>query len=564
MKMHKSSVILIIAFVIMATVVSLYAGRHFFHNKLKIFLIEKLETSTRCGITIENISFAPLKGVRLRGVSFYKDKLYKEKTFYVSHLYIRFPLGKFLWNKIFSPTIAIENLKLQNTLVNGYLGFSVDLAKKTSAQDEASFAIQNIWFHNLSVKNGPLRIKNANGSVYVSPESIKTSDVSFNLNNEPCKLQLEITDPAGEPSLELNIKSAKINLTSNANKEAEVYKISKIAGNFFDSSFELMGEFEYEKAPALSLYGKVILDAGDIVYFVPEEMQKTLVALNPRGILSNSIYFKGNSQESEGWELGIKSDAETLWIGGFVFERFNMDARIKDGKLTVPLLSAYPYNGVFASAFEIDLKDEYAPYRLSCKLSKIDIKALLRDTELKSKSIKGFLFSEFAVKGSVKNINSMEGSGSIFIKNANLGPMPLLTPLLGNIYGYMQGLIPELKKIEITQGSADFYIKDRQVLTDNLVLWGETVSIHAKGHIDFDGNLDFDVENKVAEPENIKDLEDWQAGLQEVIVQFGKMMSTAHLTGTLQKPKWKFEYLGGIQNVFGGGLNKILKGIFEQ
>ncbi|NQU94768.1 MAG: hypothetical protein HQ549_00865 [Candidatus Omnitrophica bacterium] len=563
MKMHKFSLILIIVFIVIAMVVSLYAGRHFFLNKLRNFLIEKLETSARHGITVENVSFMPLKGVRLAGVSFYKDKLYKEKVFYVSHLYIKFPLWKFLWNKVFSPTIAVENLKLQNTLVNGYLGFSVDLAKKNRTQDETPFAIQNMWFHNLSVKNEFLRIRNAKGSVYVSPESIKTTDVSFNLNNEPCKLQLEIVDPAGEASVALTIASAKINLTSSVNKEAGVYKISKIAGDFFDSSFEFMGEFEYEKAPTLTLYGKVILDAGDIVHFVPEEMQKTLVALNPGGILSNSIYFKGNLQESSGWELGVKSDAETLWIGGLALPRFNVDARIKDGKVTVPLLSAYPYDGALASAFEIDLKDDYAPYRLSCKLSKIDIRALLEDTKIKSKSIKGFLFSEFAVGGSVKNINSMEGSGNIFIKNANLGPMPLLTPLLGNIYGYMQGLIPELKKVEITQGSTDFYIKDGRVLTDNLVLWGETVSIHAKGYIDFNGNLDFDVENKVAEPENIKDLEDWQAGLQEAIVQFGKMMSSARLTGTLQKPKWKFEYLGGIQNVLGGGLNKVLKGIFE-
>ena len=100
-------------------------------------------------------------------------------------------------------------------------------------------------------------------------------------------------------------------------------------------------------------------------------------------------------------------------------------------------------------------------------------------------------------------------------------------------------------------------------MTDNLVLWGEALSVHARGYIDFDRNLDFDVENKLIEPEKAEGEEeegdDWRSRIQEIIVGVGKMMSKARLTGTLQKPKWKFQYGGGVGDILKGGLGKTIK-----
>jgi len=46
-------------------------------------------------------------------------------------------------------------------------------------------------------------------------------------------------------------------------------------------------------------------------------------------------------------------------------------------------------------------------------------------------------------------------------------------------------------------------------------------------------------------------------------VQFGKLISKAYLTGTLKNPKWRFEYLSGINKVFGGGLGNVLKNLLD-
>ena len=548
--MRKVLIVLLIFTVIV--VITLYSNKGFLLDRFKAFLIEKVESSTQKGIRINDIDYALLKGVRLSGITLYKDKFYREKELYISYLHVKFPLIKFLINKTFSPTIAVRDLELQNMSVNGAFGFSVKLDKKIETHEDALEAIRSIWFRNLSVKNALLNIRNINGNVGVSPKSIKASDVRFILNGEPGKLYLEVINPAEELYSQFKISSSKFNLISSMKKEDNIYKIPEMKGAFLNSSFDFTGELESIDNPDLSLYGRANIDTKDI----------PLKALNPEGVVSSSVYFRGNLKDISAYELGLKSSADYLKIWTFKLDRFYADTRIKDGKVNIPLLSAYPYNGTLVSSAEFDLTSEYIPYRIKVKLSNIDVRAFLRNTPLGDKNIKGLLSSEFVIQGNAKDISSMEGSGRIFVENANLGPMPLLTPLLGSLYGYLQYTFTGLKKIDITRGACDFYIANRKVITKNLVLWGDVISVHARGYVDFDTNLNFEIENKFIEPEKAQK-GDWQTSIQEMIVRFGKMMGTAHLTGTLRKPKWKFEYLGGMENVLKGGLDRVLKNIFE-
>ena len=511
---------------ILALVIIFYAGKQFILERFKTYLIEKVESSTPKGITIKDINYVPLKGIGLAGVTLYKDKLYQEKELYIPNLYIKFSLIKFLTNRTFSPTITLQNLQLKNAILDGSFGFSIKFVKKIETAGDALESIQNIWFSNLAIKAGLLNITNIKGAIYISATSIKTPGLRFVLNGEPSNL----------------------NFTAHIKKEGEIYKIPEIKGRFLNFPFEFMGEFEGTKTPILSLYGKVDVDIKDIVRFA-------------EGKTSNSIYFKGNLKELSAYELGIKSNADYLKIRNIKFDKFYMDARIKDGILHIPVLNAYPYNGTLVLSAQLDTRDEFMPYQVSGRLSNVDITEILKNTKLGDKGINGLLFSEFAIKGDAKSIDSTEGVGNILIREANLGPMPLLTPLVGSLYGYFQNLFQGIKKINITNGSCDFVIANRRVSTNNLVLWGEIVSVRARGYIDFDKNLNFEIENRFLEPEE-SGLSDWEETLQEMISKFGKLMSNARLTGTLDKPKWKFEYLGGVENILKGQLGNILKDIF--
>lgn len=565
MKINKFTGTLAVILAILTVALLFYATRQFLVKRFTVSLIEDIESSTGLGIKAEKMNYIPLSAVRLKGVSVYKSTLYENELCSAGGIYMKVPLLKLLLAKTFSPTIAISGLEVSGISINGVFGMEVKTGVEITSPGDNLKAIKKIWFHNVSAKNAFLNVKDLTGAVNVSPDSIKASRVAFTLNGIPCVSHFEVTEPLGELKSDFGISSPKFTVVSTVKKENEIYKITKMECRAFDSSLELTGELsgfgEGSKGPVLSLYGNGNINVKDIVHFVSADLKKSFNDLNPEGEIDNSIYFKVKVKDLPGWELGIKSKAPFLKAGNVKFEGLRSDIRVKNGLINMPLLNAYLYNGALASSATLDLRGQALPYRVNCKLSNLDVGTILKNTGLRDKGISGNLFSEVKLEGSAKDINTMRGPGKISVTNANLGPMPLLTPLLGHAYGYLQHVFPELKKVNIKAGAADFYVANRRLTTENLVLAGDIVGIYARGYVDFDRNLYFDVENQIRPDASGGD--EWQAGLQQMMAEFGKMISKARLTGTLEKPKWKFEYLGGIDNILKGGLQKILKGIFE-
>ena len=539
---------------------SLYLGRNLIFTEINNIIKETVEKTGR-GIDIKHISYVPVKGIRLTDLTLYKDTSYKEETFYINNLYVKFPVLQLLMDRVFSPTITISKLEFKPGYVRGSFGFSIKIDKKLKTLDELLENVQGAWFNGLSFHTTLVNIDNIKGAVKVSPKLISTKNTTLSINGLPCTLSLNIADPVGNLSSDLKLSSSILNANLNIEKDAEIYKIQDFSGTLLNSSFQFMGEITSESNPTLSLYGKAVTNIEDSIHFVPEDFKADLASLKPQGIIESSIYFKTNLKNVSLYELGIKSEADHIKISQFIIDKAYMDLRAKDGIIKIPVLSGYPYGGTLLCSGEVDLTTEEMPYQLSCNLSNLNINLFLRNIGSRAKDIIGLASSRFYVKGHAKDSNSAEGKGSILISKANLGPMPLLTPLLGNIFGYIQYKVPSLRKVEITDGSCNFYIANRKIVTDDLSLWGKVMSIHGKGYMDFDTNLNFEVENKLIETTEQK--EDWETTIAEIIGSFGKMISKAYLTGTLKKPKWKFEYLGGLEGNIKKGLQSIIKGIFE-
>jgi len=557
----RKIIIIILVVAVIAVPIVYVAGKHFLLNKLKIFIKEKVEESGR-GITIEDIGYRPLKGIRIKEVTLYNDTLYKEKVFHVPAVYVNFPIIELLVNRILSATIIIDDLEFKDTSINGSFGFVFKFDREINTPKDILHSLEGVKFKNLSIESLLANLKNLNGTINISPKLIQTRNTQFILNNRLYKLSLEVTDPIGELSSKLTVTSPGFDFSARTKKENDVYKIQEIRGKLLDSSFEFMGEVANTNNWILSLYGTTSVELGDVAQFAPERFDKAIALLKPKGRIDSSVYFKGNMNNLSLYELGVKSKADYIKLWKIRIDKPYMDMRAENGLIIIPIISGYPYEGTMTSSAQIDLRNGYKPYRLNFNLSNLNIASFLRNSDLSKKSIQGLVSSKFALQGDASNINSMEGAGNILISNANLGPMPLLTPLLGNAYGYLQYALPELRRIDITNGACDFYVGNRKITTENLTLWGKAMSIHAKGYMDFDTNLSFVAENKFFEKEGEKEAT-WQTDLEDLLSGVGRMVGRSHLTGTLAKPKWKFEYMEGAQNGLKSGLGKVLKGIFE-
>ena len=113
--------------------------------------------------------------------------------------------------------------------------------------------------------------------------------------------------------------------------------------------------------------------------------------------------------------------------------------------------------------------------------------------------------------------------------------------------------IPEPEYMDLPEeadayAAADFEIRNRRIITDNLIFEGKDLSITGEGYMDFDGNLNFSFQNELMEPSPDAD-EEWQESIRNAIISFGKRISRAHLKGTLSDQKWEFEYLNPFRNL---------------
>ncbi|GEM_PF-2004408 len=231
---------------------------------------------------------------------------------------------------------------------------------------------------------------------------------------------------------------------------------------------------------------------------------------------------------------------------------------LKNGKLNIPATSGSLYNGTLEANLVMDIEDDLLPYNFSSSVKTVDFSRLINDINQKGNNIYGTLDSKFFLKGRASDLTTTTGNGEITIKNANLGPMPLLAPLIGDLYSTLQDIFTPAQRININSASASFKIKDEKITADDITLWGDDIYITAHGYVGFDGKLDLYFQNQFRDPES-EDNETWQNILRTSIVKFGRSISRARLTGTIKDPEWDFEYL--VKNIITDNIRRFFKGI---
>ncbi|MCK4463571.1 MAG: hypothetical protein KAU58_04605 [Candidatus Omnitrophica bacterium] len=527
MRFIKILLITLVSAILILTI-TFFLTKDFILRKIESTIVKKIENVIGKEIDIGSIFYLPPRVIILKNVRIYEKRL-PGQGILLDTIYAKFHPVTFIGSRQIVATLKLHGIK--KGVIEGDGVFIVESKPFENILNPfKAFSLSTINISRLNISSPFLDLKNLSGLV------------TFKGNETLVK-----------------IAGANIKAGCNFRKiDSDLIKIDEAEFKFFDSYFECKGEIQEFKNPILLLHGSLSLNTKNISRANPE-LKNICAYLRLDGTLANEIYFKGRINEPAGWELGLKASSPMLKIWDYHFKDLSFNLKLDDNVIAIPLLTAYPYNGVLNSSFKMDLSGEGFPYSMSFRLKGISVNGLAQNSQLKNKNIYGKLDSELFLKGYGQGI--ITGNGNISVSQANLGPMPILSPLLGNIYGVIRYILPGLKSIEISSGSCDFVIENRKIITDNLLLWGDILNIKARGYIDFDKNLNFDVENEFKEIG--REAEDWQKAIVEIVTGFGKFIGRARLAGTLSKPKWKFEYFSGFKKAIGGKISDVLKDIFE-
>ena len=242
------------------------------------------------------------------------------------------------------------------------------------------------------------------------------------------------------------------------------------------------------------------------------------------------------------------------------FDDISGNMVLKDGVFVIPDMKGRICDGTVEAGIASKLYQESLPYEIFGTIKTLDVGKLAQSMDPKQKKITGTCDSEFSLNGFAANAHTAKGSAKLNVTGANLGPMPLLSPLFGDLYTTLEKIFDPGHTVIIDSASATFNIEDKKITTDDLVFDGKEIYITGQGYMDFDGNLDFLFKNQFKAQDQAQG-EGWQNFIKTAIVEFGQEISTARLKGTIKKPKWDFQYT--IQNTIVDNITNLFKGISE-
>ncbi|MFA6636413.1 MAG: AsmA-like C-terminal region-containing protein [Candidatus Omnitrophota bacterium] len=388
----------------------------------------------------------------------------------------------------------------------------------------------------------------------VSLKGIPFTDISVNagLDDGMFKISsLSMNSQGGTIQAEADILADHADFPVYLNTRVNNVDLSDISRKILNSPGFLEGPADI--AFSFSGYGSVLSKIAEHM----EKLEKKDKATT-REKLSSSLFLLSEKHLFKGQKAAASFSFSALRAGNIKFDNIYGKLSLKEGDFSIAGMNGIFYRGPFTSDLYADLNTLGFPFTLKAEVKKSDLKALVTDTIDKSSPVHGNLDFNVQVKGKAEYQTSYSGYGSFDIQDANLGRVPILTPLLGWIYEGLEDIFPVFKKININSAEATFTIKDRKISTEDLVLSGSDISLVAEGSLDFDGQLDFYFENELIARE-IPDDADWPVSVRNFITSFGKTMSRARLRGTLKDQKWEFEYLAPMRKA----IDRNIKAFFE-
>jgi len=298
-------------------------------------------------------------------------------------------------------------------------------------------------------------------------------------------------------------------------------------------------------------------DLLELVEFLKNETSGENVTITKK--LRSAHFFFTQRRDIKEHKVQAEFGLTSLKLGKVELDDIKGGLSLNEGILNISPMVAGFYGGRFSFDLSSDVGAELVPFTLNFSTKNVDFKKLTQAVGSGKNKVYGKLDCEFHLEGKAEDENTITGNGNVVISDADLGPMPILTPLLGNVYSALQ-VFPAFEKIQITSAAATFDIRDRKIVTSDLEFYGGELDIMAEGYMDFDGKLNVAFENRLVLPDSIED-ESWQNAIRNFVTSFGKVISKAYLKGTIKEPKWEFEYISQIKSNIGKNISTFFQNL---
>ena len=330
--------------------------------------------------------------------------------------------------------------------------------------------------------------------------------------------------------------------------------LNKFQGKSGAVDLDLFGSIADFKEPLLDMRGSLATTVDELKKFLPPG-QADLIAKNEvSGDISSKFVFKGKQKDQSTWQIDLITDSPQLKIKKIKLNDFHIESKFKDKFVTLPRITAAPYDGTLAANAVIDFNQQDPQYVVQLAVRDIDISKWKNDTEMRDKDLRGRFSANTELGGFGNSLDTLKGKGAFQISNGRFWELPVFSGLANILY------IPGVSKIIFGEARGTFTISNKKAYTEDTEMSSQEMSLVGNGTVDFDGNLDFQI--TAAFDKGLLEVASPLGPFRDFLIdKEGHYLGDINLSGTTKEPKFKINPIP-INKIFQNKLIDNIKGIF--
>ena len=384
------------------------------------------------------------------------------------------------------------------------------------------------------------------GHLAYDEEQLSTSDLRFTINETSYTITgtMQHLHPEDEPEVTLRLASTQLAANLDAHVEDHNLHVRLLEGRYRGSTFRVLGDLLNWPHPTANLYAESVLDLADVSLLpLPPSWRQMLATQEISGTASVTASYQGplDAQWMTG-RLGVKVTSPRCTVGKITVEQLVSDARVDEGRLTIPAAQAQYAGGTALVRLTADLQQPQPPFRLQFDATHIDLDQAMRSwITATPQPIAGALSTSWIIEGQGMHPAAWRGDGTVQAAGENLSTVPMFDRVLGGLGGVVADYLRlgQLRQVTFKQADGHFTIGDGQAVTRDLTFRSDTMGVVLDGHIGLDGGLDL-----IASPSVTLAVLQQSPLAEQMIAKPARQLDLlalgrVRISGTLQEPQFK-------------------------
>ncbi len=364
-----------------------------------------------------------------------------------------------------------------------------------------------------------------------------SGDVEFSTQGSGCDFKLTLS-------------SDTLLLESVFNYDQKLVSLSQCVGRYLQSSFSMTGLIDTKDSVngQTDIKGNLDINLEDLRAWL-KKFENQLEKVRPQGSLKGSFSLQGPIRDIK--SCTIKADFSSPALSAYGLKAHELQGTYiqEKGLGLLPLLRLSFYDGMVEANGTVNYREQDYPYGLNVNIQGIKLEQLKQDTAARDKDIAGDVNAEVKLYGVCRDLSRGNGEGKILFTDGKLWQLNLFQGL-----GALLFAKKDFSTIVFDQGTCDFVVRDKFLMTDNLLLKSQITDLSGSVKIGFDNSIDVSLnvhvlDDKVPLTGTFKDI-------TTSIVGEGGLFGVIKINGTLKEPKYRFQT--AVLNILKGLTDKIL------